>query len=137
MDFRIGDMCSVSINGVWSRHYGIVAGFDRRGWPYFIHNTYARGYVAEASFEEFTAGRAIRIDKRARSGTEHEVVRRARGMLHRKYDFVQFNCEHLATYAATGSPSSEQIQMLGIGAAVITVVFGFITFFGGGGGSRA
>lgn len=136
MTYKIGDKCSVSINGIWSRHHGIVADFDRRGQPVFIHNTYQRGFVDWASFEDFAAGREVRIDKRARPGTEREVVRRARNKLGTKYDLATFNCEHFANYAATGTASSEQVQVLGIGAVVIAV-FGVIALFTGGGGGRA
>ena len=134
MNIKTGDMCSVSINGLLSRHYGICVGHDRRGQPVFIHNTYRRGFVERASIEEFSLGRTIRIDKRARRGTEWIVVERAESRLGDEYDFVNFNCEHLATYAATGEASSGQIAFLGFGA-VAAIVVGIIALFSGGGGS--
>lgn len=121
MDIQVGDKCSVPI-GFITRHCGICVGYDDYGDPVFVHNTYRTGRVTYADLADFSSGRRVRIDQRAKPGHGRRVARRAESLLGRRYDFVRFNCEHTANYAANGSAYSDQIVAAGVVAGVTLVV---------------
>lgn len=120
MSIQVGDKCSVSINGLLTRHYGVCVGHDRWGRPTFVHNTYRRGRVTVADVDDFAQGKAIRVDQRAPPGKGHAVARRAYALVGRKYDFVWFNCEHTANLAVSGISFSNQVA-IGVGALVLAI----------------
>ena len=114
MTVRLGDKCSVSINGLWARHFGICVGFDLVGDPVFVHNSYRSGRVTRASLREFSGGRPIRVDGRAPPGLGRRVARRAVSLLGQNYGLVSFNCEHAANLAFHGRSFSRQVVTVGV-----------------------
>ena len=82
-----------------------------------VQNTPKRG-VELVYFHEATQGRRLRLRYRAGSWYEgDEIAGRALSRLGAPYDLLGFNCEHLVTYAESGTPDSQQVRW-GVGLAV-------------------
>lgn len=96
-------------------HVGIYIGSN--GWNGFvIHNDKDTGIVRQDDLQTFEAGhQATLLRRTARSWYEQQViVNRAHSLLGQKFDLVNFNCEHLATYAQGGIAQSPQLRIAGI-----------------------
>lgn len=104
-DCRLGDKVKRKKLGSDFDHYGVISGV----WPLrVVHNVKGRG-VREVPFEEFAAGKAVKIVGRAPEGYGKRVAERARSLIGRPYDFLFFNCEHMANLACRGTSTSGQI----------------------------
>ncbi len=117
MNYRMGDKVWVWKSGV--RHYGVVVCVCAQHAAHVVHASKATGVVEDVPLAAFAGGQGVTIEQRAGVGREDTVVRRARGLIGRRYDLLNFNCEHTATFAMTGRATSAQ---LGAAAAVVGVV---------------
>jgi lecithin:retinol acyltransferase len=125
MQPKIGDKLKViGASGVY--HYGVYVGprgFDKRD---VVHNA-KNGGVELVRLQDFASRNPVMIvDPVERSWQEQrQIAARAMSLLGRKYDLINFNCEHLANYATTGKAVSPALQV----AAVIGVI-GFLFWAG-------
>lgn len=97
-------------------HYGVVVGWSE-GLLYVVHGDPAAGKAVLVTIDRFAAGRIIRLERRFGDDAV-DVANRALDQLGTPYDLFSSNCEHLATYAATGRARSDQVAA-GIGLAFI------------------
>lgn len=112
MVMEIGDKVRVRADfGFY--HYAIYVGPCGPYGEDVVHNEKG-GRVVFAYFHDFADGRDVEVAQRAaRSWEEREaIVRRAISLLGRRYDLVNFNCEHFANYAIAGVLRSETIAAL-------------------------
>lgn len=112
---KVGDRITVPGRIPPIRHHGIYAGNG-----YVLHACFDHGMVVETPMAQFTGGHEPRIEKRAKRGLEYVVVARARSLLGKKYDLAQWNCEHLASYAADGEATSPTARLA---AGIVGLVF--------------
>jgi hypothetical protein len=105
------------------RHRGIFVGFDEYGRAWVIHNDMG-GIVCWVLFEHFAADLPVTIaSRKARSPYEQRaIVSRAHSLLGWRYDLLNFNCDHLVTYAQDGVATSPQLQSLALAFAVALFV---------------
>jgi hypothetical protein len=105
------------------RHRGIFVGFDEYGRAWVIHNDMG-GIVCWVLFEAFAAGLPVALaSRKARNTYEQQaIVSRAQSLLGWKYDLLNFNCDHLVTYAQDGIASSPQLQGFAVAFAVALFV---------------
>jgi hypothetical protein len=105
------------------RHRGIFVGFDEYGRAWVIHNDMG-GIVCWVLFEHFAADLPVTIaSRKARSPYEQRaIVSRAQSLLGWRYDLLNFNCDHLVTYAQDGVATSPQLQGLALAFAVALFV---------------
>ena len=105
------------------RHRGIFVGFDEYGRAWVIHNDMG-GIVCWVLFEHFAADLPVTIaSRKARSPYEQRaIVSRAQSLLGWRYDLLNFNCDHLVTYAQDGVATSPQLQSLALAFAVALFV---------------
>lgn len=115
--------------GPWpTQHRGIFAGWDGYGRGIVIHNPKG-GCVKYDLLEAFAAGQQVRRIEQP-SWTTYErnlIVARAHSQLNKPYDMLNFNCEHLVTYALGGVTSSPQLQAASVGLALLVglgIIFG-------------
>ncbi|MBZ5740562.1 lecithin retinol acyltransferase family protein [Nocardioides mangrovi] len=67
--------------------------------------------VERTSLEGFARGRRVRVRTYRTRLPIEQIIRNAESKLGaRGYSLVRNNCEHLATWATTGSPSSGQVR---------------------------
>lgn len=67
--------------------------------------------------ETFAKDRPIHIEQRAQPGEEELVAGRALALVGQNYDLLQFNCEHVANFAANGRAESGQVRRAIVGVA--------------------
>jgi Lecithin retinol acyltransferase len=94
-------------------HHGIYLG-GGRVVHYAGRIKYPHGLVEEISLEEFSEGRALRVEA-LESGrfTRHEIVHRARSRLgESRYDLLKNNCEHFCNWCRLGENRSFQVEYL-------------------------
>jgi lecithin:retinol acyltransferase len=117
---RLAD--KIRIVGSFS-HVGIILEVPYFGPIIVAHNDKHRG-VEIVTLESFSAGRRVEVDSRVIGGSkvQAEMVRRARSLVGRPYDLLDFNCEHYASYVQTGKAASPQLQAVGILALVLVGV---------------
>jgi hypothetical protein len=111
-----GDMVEVLGPVPFPRHVGIYAA--GRG---FVHNSKA-GSVQLTDLATFSGGHPIRAIWRV-SGTwfdQQLVVQRALNLIGTPYNLLNFNCEHAAYLAQTGTKRSPQLAF----AAIALGLFG-------------
>ena len=120
-DLKKGD--HVYVRRLLHSHHGIYTGEGR-----VIHfkgawKEKSDPVVRETTLHDFLrGGRLRRRDYKERSPRE-ETVRLARQLLNGKnYSLIRSNCEHMATYCATGKASSRQVQRGTIGLVCAGVV---------------
>jgi hypothetical protein len=97
-------------------HHGIDVGDGTvvHARPDDFRNPFAGGRVVRTTLAEFAASRPVRpvVDPPARF-TADEVVQRALDHVGREgYSPVVDNCEHFATWCATGTRASRQVDLL-------------------------
>jgi hypothetical protein len=70
------------------------------------------GIVCWVLFESFAAGLPVALaSRKARNSYEQQaIIRRAQSLLGWKYDLLNFNCDHLVTFAQDGLATSPQLQ---------------------------
>src|SRR5579859_2310136 len=115
--------------GPWpTQHRGIFAGWDGYGRGWVIHNPKG-GCVKYDLLEDFAERQQFkRIEQPTRTVYERNlIVARAHSQLNKPYDILNFNCEHLVTYALGGAASSPQLQAVTVCLALVVglgMVFG-------------
>lgn len=123
-EIEAGDHLCVRRMGLAYAHHGVYLGEGR-----VAHYSDAQGLalkgrcrVLETSLEEFVLeGTLRRVFHPVRSPRE-ETVRRARRMLDSEgYSLLFNNCEHFATYCATGRRRSHQIRRVAAGVAGVAL----------------
>lgn len=121
MDLKAGDVVFVIRNKLHVRdlyrHYGVYVGDGR-----IVHFTGSKGheinphlaFIQETSLETFLAGDVGGIDRRlSRAFSREEVVRRAKSRVGKglgTYNLMLNNCEHFASWCATGIYRSNQVE---------------------------
>ena len=114
---QVGD--KIRVDRLGYSHYGIYGGnnwFDGRE---VVHNSKGGG-VIRSTLAEFADGAPIIIESRvARNYWEQQAIAdRAISLLGKKYDLVNFNCEHAANWAQSGKAESLQVQFA-VGIALL------------------
>ena len=97
-------------------HHGIDVGDGTvvHARPHDFRNPFGGGRVIHTSLTEFANGRSVRLrnDPPARFSPD-EVAERALAHVGRDgYDLVVDNCEHFATWCATGCRASRQVDIV-------------------------
>lgn len=105
------------------KHRGIFVGHDEYGRAWVIHNDMG-GIVCWVLFENFSAGLPVTLaSRKARNSYEQSaIVSRAQSLLGWRYDLLNFNCDHLVTYAQDGVATSPQLQGFGLAFALALLV---------------
>lgn len=97
-------------------HHGIDLGDGTvvHARPKDFTNPFGGGSVVQTSWAEFADGRPVRVVPfRAARYTPEEIAARAAAEVGRPgYCPVGQNCEHFATWCATGEPTSRQIEIV-------------------------
>jgi hypothetical protein len=97
-------------------HHGIDVGDGTvvHARPDDFRNPFAGGRVVRTPLEEFAAGRPVRtvIDPPARFAADAIVDRALAAVGREGYSPVVDNCEHFATWCATGRRASRQVDLL-------------------------
>lgn len=111
----------VEVVGPFPCHVGVYAA--GRG---FIHNQKGNCVVL-TNLQTFSGGLPIRVIARVNGGwfRREQVVQRALTLMGKRYDLLNFNCEHAAYYAATGVARSPQLGWAVLGLAVFGLVWAF------------
>lgn len=106
-------------------HHGIDCGDGT-----VIHYVGGRGTlrrVERTSVESFASGGEIRVRSYRTRLPVEEIVRNAESKLGTHgYHLVRNNCEHLATWSATGSPKSSQVRRWAMTAPSAAASFGVV-----------
>jgi hypothetical protein len=121
-ELEYGDHIYVRRKGLLYSHHGIYAGEG-----YVIHFKGAEKEkrnpaVIMTEIENFLSGGKLRKRNYKRRLPNDETLRIAKGHLSKKeYSLAFNNCEHFATYCATGKKKSLQVRMIIGGIATITL----------------
>src|SRR5579872_2719196 len=94
--------------GPWpTQHRGIFWGVDVYGQAWVIHNPKG-GCVRYDLLHDFASGQSVTLVRRiARNVLEQRrIISRAHSQLGKPYDLVNFNCDHLVTFAISGIATS-------------------------------
>jgi hypothetical protein len=120
MQYQIGD--KLRRPGFPTYHDGIYVGPSSLYGEDVVHGDKAAGVVRLVRLSEFAAGQRAEVVSRARSRQDGWAIRqRALSLIGRRYDLLNFNCEHLANYAQTGVPFSPLV-----GGAIAVGIVGLI-----------
>jgi hypothetical protein len=124
-----------SVVAYW--HHGVDMGDGTvvHARPHDFRNPFGGGSVVRTSLEEFADGQQVRptIEPLATFPPE-EVARRAAALVGRDgYCPVVANCEHFATWCATGERRSRQVEAVvrRVVTVAATVVAGIVALRGG------
>lgn len=97
-------------------HHGIDLGDGTvvHARPHDFRNPFGGGRVARTSLAEFAEGRAVRVRNHPPAKfSPEEIVERALAHVDREgYHLVVDNCEHFATWCATGRRESRQVEIV-------------------------
>ncbi len=124
-DLLAGDHIYVRRYRAIYSHHGIYVGEDR-----VVHYSDAGGLgnksasaVVETSLDEFLIGGKLRCRKHSKPLPSDEIVSRAREQLARQgYSLIWNNCEHFATFCATGKTRSRQVKRVAMAAVSLAGV---------------
>ena len=124
-------------------HHGIDMGDGTvvHARPLDFRKPFGGGSVVRTSLEEFADGQPVRatLEPPAVFPPE-EIARRAAAQVGREgYCPVVANCEHFATWCATGSHRSRQVEAVvrRVATVAATVIAGAFAFRGGRGAAQA
>ncbi len=133
-DVALGDHIYVvnSIGGIPFQHHGIDMGdgtvvhlAPQSGARIALRDTSDEFAVRRDSMEEFCRGASPERVEHIDALSPHEVVANAERRLGETgYDLLEGNCEHFATWCATGHSESHQIEM---GQATVSAVASMAT----------
>ena len=122
-ELQPGDHTYVRRQGILYSHHGIYVGDSK-----VIHYRGAgdkekkKAIVRETSLEKFLGGGKLRRRDHKKRLPPNEIVKRARDLLgEERYSTVSNNCEHFATYCATGNKGSKQVKRGSSFAGVLAV----------------
>jgi len=107
--------------GVYS-HHGIDLGDGRVVHYSGLADSLRAGPVVLTTLDRFAAGRPVHVVSHRRGLDPDEVVDRALSRLgEERYNLLWRNCEHFATWAATGRSRSRQVRraVAGLGSAAL------------------
>lgn len=97
-------------------HHGVDLGDGTvvHARPHDFRNPFGGGRVVCTSLAEFAEGRSVRVrNEPPASFAADEIAERALAHVGREgYDLVVDNCEHFATWCATGSRTSRQVDIV-------------------------
>jgi hypothetical protein len=97
-------------------HHGVDIGDGTvvHARPHEFRNPFGGGRVVRTSLAEFAEGRAVRVrNEPPAEFSPDEIANRALAHVDRDgYDLVIDNCEHFATWCATGRRSSRQVDIV-------------------------
>lgn len=97
-------------------HHGIDLGDGTviHARPHDFRNPFGGGHVVRTSLAAFAEGRSVRVrNEPAATFEPDQIVDRALSHVGRDgYDLVIDNCEHFATWCATGRRSSRQVEIV-------------------------
>lgn len=126
MRFMIGDV--LKRPGPWgTAHVGLYAGIDWAGRDWVIHNA-KDDCVRWDLLDSFGAGNPVSVARSATTPYEGAtIISRARSQLGRKFDLINFNCEHFVSYALGIGAGSPQLRGVALGAAALACI-GFLAF---------
>ena len=121
------------------RHLGVDLGDGTvvHARPHDFRRPFGGGCVERTSLEDFAGGGAVTIVTEPRANhPPEEIAQRALQLVGREgYCPVVDNCEHLATWCATGRRRSRQVEVaVGVAAAVLVWAAGTVTRAVGGRG---
>jgi hypothetical protein len=118
MQFQPGDV--VKRPGPWGTdHLGLFACVDILGQQWVIHNA-KNECVKWDLLESFAAGTSVSLVRRATNAYEGAViVAQAQSSLGRRFDLVNFNCEHFVNCAVAGNAVRPQLQGAVVRLAVL------------------
>jgi len=121
VQFQPGDV--IKRPGPWGTdHFGLFVCIDVLGQQWVIHNAKDE-CVRWDLLESFAAGSSISLVRRAPNGYEGAVfVARAQSFLGRRFDLVNFNCEHFVSCVTNGSAISPQLRGAVVGLAVLATL---------------
>jgi hypothetical protein len=103
-------------------HFGVLDGEKRAVIHACEHGVM---YVALREFVH-PSGR-LHVHHRPTPAERHVVVDRARSLLGQPYNLITDNCEHLATFAATGQAMSRQVRDAALAGVLGAAVIGLIS----------
>jgi hypothetical protein len=118
-------------------HHGIDMGDGTvvHARPHDFRNPFGGGSVVRTSLEEFAEGQEVRPTREPPAGfPAEEVARRAAALVGRDgYCPVVANCEHFASWCATGERRSRQVEAVvrRVVTVAATVVAGIVALRGG------
>jgi hypothetical protein len=119
---QIGDRL-IREKGIFSKHHGIYVGIHNRV-PMVAENQNGCG-VQYVTLNQFLLGNVSNLARIERfKGTEKaksNIILRINKLIGRRYDLINFNCEHFAELIQTGKSASKQVNnaLLGIGTLVV------------------
>jgi hypothetical protein len=97
-------------------HHGVDLGDGTivHARPHDFRNPFGGGRVVQTSLADFSEGRCVRVrNEPAAAFAPDEIAERALAHVGRDgYDPVIDNCEHFATWCATGSRTSRQVDIV-------------------------
>jgi hypothetical protein len=118
MPFTAGDVIRRA-GPCGTMHVGIYGGTDWARQEWVIHNA-KDDCVRWDLLDVFGARNPISLARKAPTAYEGAMVlARARSQLGRKFDPVNFNCEHLVSYALGIEAGSPQLRGVALGAAAL------------------
>lgn len=123
MNFQTADI--VERPGPWpTQHRGLVAGQDVFGRIWVIHNPKG-GCVRYDLLDVFADGQEVTIVPGPALSSAQRVaaVKRAQSLLGRPYDLLNFNCDHMVTFALAGVAKSPQLQACAAIAFILAAGF--------------
>lgn len=92
-------------------HVGIVSDLcDEHGRPYVLSCSARMSRGAEETWDVFTGGRKAHKLRRPSNLPAYEVIGRARSMLHKPWNLIDWNCEHFLRNAYGVKSESPQLQ---------------------------
>lgn len=114
-----------------SQHHSIYLGIDQYGQEWIAENHWRNGVRLVKADDYFKKGNRYTIVPFEGSYPERiAAVKRAFSVLGKRYDLIEYNCEHYASYVQTGTTESKQVNkmMEGVKAvALAALVLGIFT----------
>lgn len=117
-----GDKVSRLKRGVFFiRHYAVYLGTDIQGKHLFAENNLEKGVQIITSDEFFRDSNAIKVESTSKDILQREkAVNFALGKVGKKYDLINYNCEHFANEVTKGTAISTQVSW-GIGLTFLVI----------------
>lgn len=110
----------IKVNRGLYHHHGIYMG---GGWVAELAKPAEGGVTRMVSLATFTRGAGLQIVDHANGLPLHAVIENVRRAPHwRRYDLLDWNCEHFATWCSTHVVESEQVRSLVQGVAISLLV---------------
>jgi hypothetical protein len=103
-------------------HHGIYVGRGRVIHYAGLSSGIEKGPITYTTFEEFADKSEVEIVEHKRPLPKDEIISRAKSRLHDSrsrdghgYNVIWNNCEHFATWCATGNSTSKQVRAFVLG----------------------